>query len=236
MDIIEIQEKLLKIKEMGYVKSFNHRKGDTGSVGRTLEYLMGLKENNVNLPDLGKIELKSQRQDDSSMLTLFTYDRNAWVVKQLEAIEKYGKYDDDGKKGMNYTVSVKPNKAGFFIDIDDDFVIIKHKDGTAITQWNLENLVKKFQTKVKKVLLVSAKVKTINGIEHYCYDKANLLNSRTNKNLLIDRFKNGEILIDLRLHRKEVAGKKPASRNHGTAFRVKRNKIDLIYENIKEIL
>ena len=236
MDIIEIQKKLSSIKKMGYVKSFNHRNGDTGSVGRTLEFLMGLKENNIDLPDLGKIELKSQRQDDNSMLTLFTYDRGVWIMKQLDAIEKYGVYDPDGKKGMNYTISMKPNKAGFFIHIDDEYVSVKHNDGTIIAKWGLDNLVKKFQTKVKKVLLVSAKVKIVDGVEHYHYDEANLLNSKTNKNLLIDRFKNGEILIDLRLHRKEVAGKKPASRNHGTAFRVKRNKLELIYENIKEIL
>jgi len=61
--------KLKAIKEMGYVKT--HRAGNTG-IGKTLEDLLGITENNVPGPNATMIELKSARKNVSSMLTLFT--------------------------------------------------------------------------------------------------------------------------------------------------------------------
>ena len=69
---MEFEEFLVKIKEienMGYIKS--HRLGDTG-IGKTLEDVLGLVENNIAGPDFSVYELKSGRKDSSSMLTLFT--------------------------------------------------------------------------------------------------------------------------------------------------------------------
>ena len=40
----EVVKKLREIKEMGYIKT--HRAGDTG-IGKTLEDLLGIKENNI---------------------------------------------------------------------------------------------------------------------------------------------------------------------------------------------
>jgi len=57
------------IKEMGYVKT--HRTGNTG-IGKTLEDLLGITENNVPGPNAAMVELKSVRKNVSSMLTLFT--------------------------------------------------------------------------------------------------------------------------------------------------------------------
>jgi len=42
----------------GWIKS--ERKHDTG-IGQTLEHHLGMTENNISLPDFGKMELKSQR-------------------------------------------------------------------------------------------------------------------------------------------------------------------------------
>lgn len=58
-----------KIKDMGWVKT--HRSGPTG-VGKTLEDLLGIPENNRDEPDFGDYELKSCRINSQSMLTLFT--------------------------------------------------------------------------------------------------------------------------------------------------------------------
>jgi len=65
----ELIEKLKEIKEMGYIKT--HRAGTTG-IGKTLEDLLGIKENNIPGPNAAMIELKSARKNVSSMLTLFT--------------------------------------------------------------------------------------------------------------------------------------------------------------------
>jgi hypothetical protein len=57
-----LRNKLQKVKKMGYVVSM--RKGNTG-IGYTLETLLGIAENNIKLPDLGTIELKSKRKNAS---------------------------------------------------------------------------------------------------------------------------------------------------------------------------
>ena len=69
MNYNEFLKRIREIKEMGYVRS--HRKGDTG-IGKTLEDLLGITENNIAGPDFSIYELKSGRKDSSSMLTFFT--------------------------------------------------------------------------------------------------------------------------------------------------------------------
>lgn len=58
-----------KIKEMGWIRT--HRANSTG-IGKTLEDLLGITENNRDEPDFGDYELKSCRMDSKSMLTMFT--------------------------------------------------------------------------------------------------------------------------------------------------------------------
>jgi len=48
-----------------------HRSGNTG-IGKTLEDLLGIEENNIPGPDGAMIELKSSRKSATSMMSLFT--------------------------------------------------------------------------------------------------------------------------------------------------------------------
>jgi hypothetical protein len=101
MKLNEIVEKLKNIKNLGYVET--HRKGPTG-IGKTLEDLFGIEENNIALPDFGEIELKSTREITTNLITLFTFNRKAWLMNPLEAIEIYGSKDKFGRLGMYYTM------------------------------------------------------------------------------------------------------------------------------------
>ena len=65
----ELLVTLKELKKEGFIKT--HRKGPTG-IGKTLEDLLGIKENAVPGPDAHLTELKSARKGTSSMLTLFT--------------------------------------------------------------------------------------------------------------------------------------------------------------------
>ena len=70
--------RLSAIKQRGYVVSL--RRGNTG-IGYTLETLLGLDENNLRTPDLGDIELKSQRNGVSNRVTMFTFNRGVFQDK-----------------------------------------------------------------------------------------------------------------------------------------------------------
>ncbi|MCK4829386.1 hypothetical protein KA005_77395, partial [bacterium] len=63
---LELIKRLHSIKEMGYIKT--HRSGNTG-IGKTLEDLLGITENNIPGPNAAMIELKSARKNAKSMLT-----------------------------------------------------------------------------------------------------------------------------------------------------------------------
>lgn len=65
----QLVKKLIEIKKIGFIKT--HRLHDTG-IGKTLEDLLDIKENNISLPDLGKFELKAKRIGSESMLTIAT--------------------------------------------------------------------------------------------------------------------------------------------------------------------
>ena len=47
------------------------RQGNDGNAGHTFEDLVGVEENNFSLPDFGDIEIKTQRVETGSLVTLF---------------------------------------------------------------------------------------------------------------------------------------------------------------------
>lgn len=61
-------EKLITIRASGYIK--NKRKGNAGGVGNTIEDLLGIKENNLPLPNASEWELKTQKANTTSLTTL----------------------------------------------------------------------------------------------------------------------------------------------------------------------
>lgn len=227
LTINQIQKKLSDIKKMGYIKSM--RKGPTG-IGYTLEKLLGIEENNFSSPDLGEIELKAQRENHIGMTTLFTFNNKAWRINPLEAIRKYGSKDKDGRLGMYYTMSSKPNSAGLFLSVNDNSVSVRSVDGTLVVEWELSEIEKRFEAKVRNVLLVKAKTEERDGIEYFLFDRARLLFNGTSKSILKNQFENGQLLVDLRLHDKGTM-----ARNHGTGFRIFENNIDELYEKVEEI-
>jgi MvaI/BcnI restriction endonuclease family len=62
-------EELKKIRDLGFVPNARH--GNHGGIGNTLEDLLGIEENNLPIPNAAEWELKTQRLNTSSLLTLF---------------------------------------------------------------------------------------------------------------------------------------------------------------------
>ena len=93
-----------KIVDMGWIRT--HRSGPTG-IGKTLEDLLGIEENNFDAPDFGEYELKSCRINSGSMLTMFTLSpqpRGANTELRL----KYG-YSSDANTGHQLKFSCNPD-------------------------------------------------------------------------------------------------------------------------------
>lgn len=83
-------EKLKEISSQGWI--LNGRKGNHGGIGNTLEDLLGIKENNLPIPNAAEWELKAQRLNSSSLTTLFHIEpspRAVGFVSQV-LLPKYG--------------------------------------------------------------------------------------------------------------------------------------------------
>ena len=81
---------LREIRERGWIE--NERHGNDGSVGNTLEDLLGIEENNLPIPNAAEWELKCQRSNTSSLTTLMHMEpspRTLSLVSDL-LLPKYG--------------------------------------------------------------------------------------------------------------------------------------------------
>ena len=226
MNLEEFKEKFQELKNKGFVPS--RRKGPTG-VGYTFETLLGLGENNLALPDIENIEIKAHRDNSNSMITLFTFNRKAWKLNPLEAIRKYGSYDVKGRLGMYYTMSLTPNSAGLFLNVNDKEISVQHTSGEVIATWQLTTLAERFIQKIPTLLFISARTEERGGKEYFYFYRAQLMMG-TSPELLSDLFKTGNLLVDLRLH-----DKKTMARNHGTGFRTYEDKLPLLFKQITDI-
>ncbi len=91
-------EKLKEIASMGWIP--NARRGNAGGIGNTLEDLLGIKENNLPLPNAAEWELKTQRANTASLTTLFHIEPSPRAVRFVPQVFllKYGwPHEEAGK-------------------------------------------------------------------------------------------------------------------------------------------
>ncbi len=226
MKIKEFINKFKKIKAKGFIPTT--RRGPTG-IGHTLETHLGISENNDTRPDVEGAELKAHRAKGGNLITLFTFNNKAWKMPPLEAVKKFGSLDKDGRKGLYYTMSLKPNSAGLFLDVQKAEISVRHISGKIVATWQLKTLSDRFIQKMPALLLVSAFTEERDGKEYFHYYRARLMTG-TSSELLADQFREENILVDLRLHDKVTM-----ARNHGTGFRTYEDKLPLLFQKIVDL-
>ena len=119
-------ERLKEISSMGWVP--NARRGNSGGIGNTLEDLLGIKENNLPIPNAAEWELKTQRLNSSSLTTLFHIEPSPRAVRFVPQIflPKYGwEHKEAGKKYSKKEMSFRqtihghsPSDRGFKVVVD----------------------------------------------------------------------------------------------------------------------
>jgi hypothetical protein len=231
----EIKKRLEEIKEIGFVKT--HRSGQTG-IGKTLEDLLGIKENNIPGPNaLGIIELKAIRKNGKSMLTLFTLAPSPPKINSL-LVEKYGYISPTrkNKKILHTTVNgpefnTIKDEYGFKVEVEKDRVNLIHYLDEIVAYWLEEDLKEAFERKLKNLLLIKAESRGKGKDEEFWYNEGYLLNGFSFENFK-NLIKEGIILIDIRI------GQYPNGKthDHGTGFRIFLNNLDLCYENKIRVL
>lgn len=226
----QIKKSLKEVSDKGWVKS--RRIHDTG-IGQTLEHCLGLDENNIALPDFGKMELKSQRINTSSMLTLFT--KSPEGISNAEIRERFGYPDKEYPKIkiVHQTITNgKDNGRWFGCEVDEleGKLRVKRK-GEHIGYYDLNFLKQKAIEKIGNgLILVLAETKKEKGHEYFHYIEAYLL-----KDLDPVRFLEHS-KYDIRLgvyHSGEKAGQQ---HDHGSAFRLTEKSIPELFKIKTKIL
>jgi hypothetical protein len=107
-------EALKKIKKLGWIKT--RRPGNDGGVGNTLEDLLDIPENNLAIANTVDWELKAQRRDTTSLVTLFHLDpqpRKPLTIVARHLLPTYGwPHKEAGKKYPQSEMSFRATLTG----------------------------------------------------------------------------------------------------------------------------
>ena len=226
----QITQSLKELSERGWIKS--SRKHNTG-IGKTLEDHLGIKENNIALPDFGVMELKSQRVNTISMMTLFTKSPDG--ITNAEIRKRFGYPDKEFPKIkiLHQTITGgKRNAMGFQATIDEsEGKLLILKKGKLLGHYDLEFLRKKAVEKIGNgLILVRAETKKIHGHEYFHYKDAYLLKEIDPTKFL------AHSKYDIRLgvyHSGKNAGK---PHDHGSAFRLTEKALPLLFKIHRKII
>ncbi len=225
--------KLKDISTMGFERT--HRANDTG-IGKTLEDLLGIKENNLRLPDVGDIELKAKRIESQSMLTLATKSPLPRGANKA-LFEEYKYKDGEGHYNLHSTVyGSKANPQGFRVALKDDKLVLSNKRNIE-AYWPISIFDDVLKSKSDKIVLVFAETqgerKTVNEAFHY--DEAYLL-SDINRGKFEAAIKTDRLKIDIRIGVYRSGSRKGKYHDHGTGFRINKRDFLTLFDKYEKIM
>ena len=222
-----------RVQSMEWIQT--RRSGPTG-IGKTLEDLLGIPENNVGEPDFGIYELKSARLNSSSMLTLFTLAPQPKKANTY-LLNKYGYIDaKKGKPALRTTLSADrfstiQSNHRMKIAFVGDKIHFESELGTEQVYYETGSLLQTLRTKYAGELVYAyAEHRGSKANEHFKFHSAYI--ATMNYERFLDLLQDGVIKVDVRL------GLYPNGRthDHGTAFRISPRDQDALLLNKQRIV
>lgn len=232
-----------QLKNEGFVET--HRRGNT-AIGKTLEDLLSIPENNDDEPDFGQYELKAKRLKTESLLTLFTKNPEpANGIKTLyENYAFHTPHYPDGLPVLHSTLSTKgfqtlgntgkalkieldrANKKLFFVDNNNNRpAYYSFDDNTRYLQSALYSKYPAF------LVTAFADSKKENGKEYFHYKSA-FLYREIRFDTFLDMIEAGKVVVDLRI------GHYPdgSYHDHGTGFRIFKEDLPSLFTEYRQIV
>ncbi|MBF0449734.1 MAG: MvaI/BcnI restriction endonuclease family protein [Candidatus Magnetomorum sp.] len=121
-----IINRLKEIRNKGWIPTM--RKNNDGGVGNTLEDLLGIDENNLPLPNAAEWELKAQKKETTSLITLFHMEPSPRAFKFVPSIllpefgwqhQEAGIKYSDNEKSFRQTINANMySNRGFSVKVD----------------------------------------------------------------------------------------------------------------------
>lgn len=232
----ELKEIFKTIKKQGWIES--HRRGPTG-IGKTFEDLLDKKEDNLALPDFKNIEVKSQRNATSSMITLFTKSPDYPVGVNTILREWFGNVSSkyDNKKILHTTINAKNfnthvsgNNFKILVDKDLERIVLQIQNNKTkeiiyeSAYWSFKNIQYALEHKLKYIAVVGGDERKEDSKNYFKYTNMTLITGIT-LDKFIEAIENGDILVDIRIGVYNSGKLKGKTHDHGTGFRITLNKL-----------
>lgn len=228
------------IKNMGWIKT--HRAGRTG-IGKTLEDLLEIAENNIQGPDFGEYELKSARKNSNSMLTLITKSpdtKSANTLLRLTYGYSSGAYDNEEKvlhSTLNAVSFTRIADTGHSLKVTpvDNRIYIEDEDGLTDVFWSVDILKRQLDKKLgTKFLYVKADCRGAGENEEFLFESAYLVEGFSSDKI-IELVRQGSIYVDLRIGQYHGGKNNGKTHDHGTGLRIKEKDQSLLFEHITKL-
>lgn len=239
----QLAKHFFDIKSKGWIPT--KRYGDQ-CLGNTFEDLIGKKEDNLSVADFGDIELKTHRTITSSMVSLFskapTYPRrvNTYLRETFGVVG-----EEHDKKILNTTVSGKKENThrggfGFKLVVDREkqriYLQIRNLSTDCITDdeifWSFKAIENALKKKIKKIAILYGEEKVENGQRFVKFSEMRVITGITLETL-VESIEKGELLVDIRIG-VYLSGKNVGkTHDHGTAFRIKLDKLLETYKDVE---
>lgn len=230
-----------KVKSLGWIKT--HRAGRTG-IGKTLEDLLDITENNIQGPDFGEYELKSARKHSNSMLTLITKSpdtKSANTQLRLKYGYSSGVYENDEKvlhSTLNALTFTTIADTGHKLKVTpiEDKIYIEDELGLTDIFWSVDILERQLTKKLgDKFLYVKADNRGAGEDEEFHFETAYLVEGFSARKI-IDLIRIGSIYVDLRIGQYHGGKNNGKTHDHGTGLRIKEKDQASLFDKITQLV
>jgi len=218
------------ITAKGFVST--RRAGDTG-IGHTLESLLGLAENNSPGGDFLGMEVKAWRMEPHGTnrrrpMNLFLKEPK-WLDQgsAAERIKRFGYRDKQQRPAWYQSVTCRENSEGLCLQRDDtNSLLLLLDEADAIAGWRYDVLAGRLAEKHNQAVFVGAETQGRGKSERFHYTTVEYCRRPSIERFLkiVDQ---GDVIVELRMH----VGTNDRVRNHGTAFRIRKNRIQDLYKS-----
>lgn len=232
-----------RIKNMNWIESINN---NSSGVGRTLENILNIPENSLEIPDFNGIEIKAHRINNDSYISLFCATPDGPHYHEIEFIkDNYGYPDNDLRQYKVLNVSVNAKSLNWFgakyksilkINYVEERIYLHIIDlfGNPVyknTYWDFSTIKEKLYRKMQYLAYFPAISKKIGNKEYFKYNYISIYKI-INFEKFIELIQNGIIILVFKASIFKKGKRKGQIKDHGTTFKINCNNINKLFTKI----
>lgn len=241
-NFIDLYEKFIEIKKMGWIKSLGN---GNGAIGITFEKLLGKEIENFEIPDYEGIEIKVHGPYKKGTISLFSATPDSYLFEIKRIHELYSYPDKDMPQFKIFQMPIYYNKVSHYVE-NFHFSLHTDKEKKQLkllvfnqyyeliddkTAWSFDLLIEKIERKLTNLAIIEADRKKINGIKYFKYNNINFYKFK-NFDTFLSLIKNGDIGVSFKIGVYKSGKKFGQIYDHGTTFIIKKNCINKLYDNM----